>query len=351
MDIEEKLHAFAKLGNYLRAVWAEQLPENLTAAQRKFGELAQHPETKNPWFVTRHVNYALKAISDNLRPEFLQEWIEPYKSGLEQNEPLKTIAVVMAGNIPMVGFHDFVSVLVSGNRFLGKLSSQDRYLLPALSDVLVELEPKFKERIFFTEDVLKDFDAVIATGSNNTSRYFDYYFGKYPNLIRENRNGVAVLTGDESFAELNALGKDILLYFGLGCRNVSKLYVPKGFAIDMLFEPLQEYDYVADNHKYRNNYDYFKTIYMVNRENFQDNGFILFRAMDQISTPVSVVHYERYEKVEQVKAQLLDKKDNIQCVVGRNGIIQDEIAFGHSQDPQLWDYADGRDTLRFLLNL
>lgn len=351
MYIEEKLHAFAKLGNYLRAVSDDQIPENLSDAQKRFGKLARHPETKNPWFVSRHVSYALKAISDNLMPESLQEWIEPYKSGLEHNEPLKTIAVIMAGNIPMVGFHDFVSLLVSGNCFLGKLSSQDRYLLPALSDVLVELEPKFKERIFFTEDVLKDFDAVIATGSNNTSRYFDYYFGKYPNLIRKNRNGVAVLTGNESFAELNALGKDILLYFGLGCRNVSKLFVPKDFSIDMLFEPLQEYDYVADNHKYRNNYDYFKSIYLVNRENFQDNGFILFRAMDQISTPVSVVHYEQYEKVEQVKDQLLDKENSIQCVVGRSGLSQYEIDFGQSQNPQLWDYADGRDTLQFLLNL
>jgi hypothetical protein len=223
--------------------------------------------------------------------------------------------------------------------------------LPAVAGLLVELNPGFKEYISFTNEKLTNFDAIIATGSNNTSRYFEYYFGKYPHIIRKNRNGVVIFKGNESKDELTKFGRDLFLYFGLGCRSVSKAFVPKGYKFDTLFESLSGYRKVIDQFKYKNNYDYYKSIYLINKIKHLDNGFLLVKEDQGIASPPSVLFYEEYEDKTALKNKLADEKDNIQCIVSNTDFIRDNVALGNAQNPELWDYADGVDTLEFLLNL
>ena len=249
-----------------------------------------------------------------------------------------------AGNIPFVGFHDFLCMLISGNNYIGKNASDDTLLLPWIAEELIKIEPKFKERISFVEK-LKDMDAVIATGSNNTARYFEYYFSKYPHIIRKNRNAVAVLTGDEPKEELNLLGEDIFRYFGLGCRNVSKLYVPRGYNFNGFFEAMFSYSQVMQHNKYMNNYDYNRAVFLMRQIPFLENNFLIIREDASIPSPISVVHYEFYDEAEKLKENLAEHKEQIQCIVGR-----DYIPFGQGQSPALWDYADGVDTMAFLLS-
>jgi hypothetical protein len=258
----------------------------------------------------------------------------------------------MAGNIPFVGFSDFISVLVSGNVFLGKLSSKDTLLPKAVAQVLIDIEPHFAERIILTEERLSQFsfDAVIATGSDNTARYFEYYFSKYPNIIRRNRTSVAVLTGHETEKQLQALADDVFLYFGLGCRNVSKIYLPDGFDLNRLFAAFYRYRHLIDYHKYANNYEYNRAIYLLNKEKFYDNGFVLLKQEDlALVSPTAVVYYQFYSKPENVKLYLDSYKDKIQCVVSNLTFPgYDVVEFGKSQRPMLWQYPDGIDVMKFL---
>jgi hypothetical protein len=250
----------------------------------------------------------------------------------------------MAGNIPLAGFHDFLSVLITGNNLIAKTSSKDYEIITYISDILCSINPSFRNRIEFTEGVLSNFDLVIATGSDNSSRYFDYYFGKFPNIIRKNRNSVAILEGDETDDELKALGTDIFSYFGLGCRNVSKIYIPKGYDLSSLPDHWKNFSDVISHPKYANNYDFNKAVYIVNKEAFYDSGILLLKEDSKISSPVSVLFYEYYESQYAVKQQTELLKEKIQCVVG-----QHNIPFGQAQWPHLWDYADGIDTIEFLL--
>jgi hypothetical protein len=259
----------------------------------------------------------------------------------------------MAGNIPLVGFHDFLCVLVSGNIFTGKLSTQDQHLLPALAGILISEAPSFAERVMFI-DRLETMDAVIATGSGNTSRYFEYYFNKYPHIIRKNRNGTAFLSGNETEDELAALGADLFQYFGLGCRNVSKLYVPEGYDFGRFFTCIASYSGIINHHKYANNYDYRKAIMMVGRIPFLDNGFLLVKKDAALSSPVAVLHYEEYrdegEAVQKINAEI----ENIQCIAASvfpGACSFPIVPFGAAQRPSLTDYADGVDTMEFLINL
>jgi hypothetical protein len=249
-----------------------------------------------------------------------------------------------------VGFHDFLSVLISGHKVLAKLSSNDKQLLPYLTGQLLVIEPGFQEFISFTEEKLENFDAVIATGSNNTARYFDYYFGKYPNIIRKNRNSVAVLNGTESAEQLEALANDIFRFFGLGCRNVSKLFIPKDYNFDNFFKAMFTWKHVINDHKYINNYDYNKAVYLMSLLPVLDNEFLLLKEDSGYSSPISVVFYEYYEDTEILRQKLDENSESIQCVVADGGIVA-AIPFGKTQSPQLWDYADGVDTLDFLLKL
>ena len=302
----------------------------------------------NPWFTEKNINYALRQWANILTENNIGKWLKPYDA-FSGNIHESVIGVVLAGNLPIVGFHDFLSVVMSGNKFLGKLSSSDKHLLPAIADILIKIEPKLKTKIIFTEERLKNFDAIIATGSNNSARYFEYYFGKYPHIIRKNRNGIAVLTGEEHHLDL--LVEDIFRYFGLGCRNVSKLYVPRAYNFDSLFESMRAFEWVRNHHKYRNNYDYNKSILLVNNVSHFDNGFVLLKEDTSISSPISVVFFEYYKDIQKLNLQLEKRKEEIQCIVSEDCRVNNNLAPGQTQRPNLWDYADGVDTMEFLMTL
>ncbi len=231
-------------------------------------------EEHNGWFIRENLSFAMKQWSLALTREHLLEWLSGYDT---RHITPKRVAVIMAGNIPLVGFHDFLAVLLLGHSVVVKQSSNDRHLLPYLSKYLEYAEPTLKGRISITEDRLENFDAVIATGSDNTARYFEYYFGKKPNIIRRNRNSVAVLTGKETPEELKALGEDIFRYFGLGCRNVSKIFVPEQYNFDQFFKAIYAYRDIIEITKYANNYDYNKAVYLMSLFEMLENGFLMLK--------------------------------------------------------------------------
>ena len=305
----------------------------------------------NPWFIPRFVRHSFSAWAQALKKDKIESWISKYKWEKYSLKKPVNVAIIMAGNIPMVGLHDLLCVLASGNRALVKLSNSDNLLIPAVLKVLCHINPEYDRLFNFAEGPLMSFDAVIATGSNNSSRYFDYYFGKYPHIIRKNRNGIAVLDGNENEEELKKLADDIFIYFGLGCRNVSKLYIPQEYDIEGIFQHLSHYSFMSDLHKYRNNYDYQKSILLINRVPHSDNGFLLVKPDPSFISPISVVHTETYQSIGSLARQLSLDKDHIQCVVSGSRDLESAINPGRSQFPELWDYADGVDTMNFLANL
>lgn len=336
MILAERIQAFVSLGTYLHQLSAEEA-ERLSLIARG----------RNGWFTPSNVRFALNAWAGLLREENLQKWLQAYAIPDEQLDP-KRVGVVMAGNIPLVGFHDLVCVLLSGHLFYGKQSSSDP-LPQLLAQKLLELEPRFENALTFQE-MLKDMDAYIATGSDNTARYFEYYFRNKAHLIRKNRSSCAVLTGHESEAELKSLGRDMLQYWGLGCRSVSKLFVPKGYQFPPLFEALESWTDVQNHHKWVNNYDYHKSILLVNGDPHLDTGFLLFQESEAIASPVSVIYYQYYQELDELKKLLETYQSKLQCVVGQANTPA-SVPFGQAQRPQLWDYADGIDTMKFLLSL
>ena len=303
----------------------------------------------NAWFTPQSTMQAVKAIGGSLNETDIRTWLNKYP---EPNEGIKKTGLILAGNIPLVGFHDVLCVLATGNHALIKASTQDARLIKQVLKTLVEIEPAFANQFSFIERLV-DFDAVIATGSNNSSRYFDYYFSKVPNIIRKNRNSVAVLTGKESTDELNQLGHDIFDYYGLGCRNVSKLFVPEEYDFTPFFEAIESYQPIINHHKYNNNYDYNKSIYLVNGDKHLDNGFLLVKQDDRMASPLAVVYTEYYKDEQAISAILSRESENIQCIVSRLplNVSNQVVAPGQSQQPALWDYADGIDTMDFLSNL
>lgn len=331
-----------------RNIAFEQLGHALAIPNHQLMELINNAQQYNAWFTPQSVAMAINAISKMLEKSNLDKWLE--NTPLTESQTMRSVGLIMAGNIPVVGFHDILCVLVTGNKALIKLSSQDKILIPYILNKLIEIESGFEQQISYIER-LKDFDAVIATGSNNTSRYFEYYFNKVPHIIRKNRNSVAVLNGQESRNELCALGHDIFDYFGLGCRNVSKLYVPKGYDFRIFFESIESFKAIADHHKYNNNYDYNKSIFLVNMDKHLDNGFLLLKEDTRIASPLAVVYFEEYEDQAKLNNELLEIKDQIQCVLSNLDLTIGRIKFGDSQVPALWDYADGVDTLEFLKSL
>lgn len=332
---KQRIMAFLQLGHILQNP-DEQLSLLISSAKQY-----------NAWFTPQSTAMAIKAISEMMNETDLDQWIDA-----NTDEPVKmnAIGLILAGNIPLVGFHDILCVLASGNKALIKLSSQDKQLIPYILSKLSEIEPLFTEQFEFIER-LKDFDAVIATGSNNTSRYFEYYFSKVPHIIRKNRNSIAFLNGNENREELKSLGHDIFDYFGLGCRNVSKIYVPKGYNFNTFFESIEEFKSVADHHKYNNNYDYNKSIFLVNMDKHLDNGFLLLKEDKRMASPLAVVYYEEYESIQEAEIELLANEDGIQCIISRSDLSMNVLPFGQSQRPGLWDYADGVDTMAFLRGL
>jgi hypothetical protein len=333
MTLTQRLQAFAALGFTLKAYTPEQIRE-----------LAWRAGNANAWFDESNVSNAINGIIHLLDKQNLEDWVFGYH--LDQIQP-KKVGVVMAGNIPMVGFHDLLCVLLAGHELYAKLSSDDTVLMKRLAEELIRIEPGFGNKIHFVE-MLKDADAIIATGSDNTSRYFEYYFSKKPHIIRRNRTSLGILTGQESAEELKALGTDIIQYFGLGCRNVAKVFVPEGYSFTPFFEAIEPLKTVAGHHKYHNNFDYNKSILLVNRTPHLDNGFLLVTESEHLVSPISVLFYQTYTDAEDLRRQLEAVSDKTQCLVSAQGWYQNSTAFGQAQCPAVWDYADGVDTLKFL---
>ena len=346
-ELQDRLKALVKLGDLFREFITLHkkggvLPvDPLLQKLRHAMELAGH---KNGWFTKEQVSFSFEVWGNCLTEKALSEWIAAY----DLSNGNKKIALILAGNIPLVGFHDLLSVIITGNTALVKLSSNDDVLLPAVVELLDLFVPGMKETVIFKQERLVGFDSVIATGSNNTARYFEYYFRDKPNIIRKNRNSVAVLTGRESVKTLEALGRDIFQYYGLGCRSVSKIFVPKDYSFEVFFEGIKGHQNIIEEQKYHNNYDYNKAIYLMSEFDFLDNGFLTLKEDPGYASPIGTLFYECYEDQAALKAKLKADQDQLQCIVA-DGLFKDETPFGQTQHPSLSDYADGIDTVEFLL--
>ena len=295
----------------------------------------------NGWFTPKNIRKALASIAEMLSEDQLKAWSSAYN--LKGN---KRVAIIMAGNIPLVGFHDLLSVLISGHTALIKMSSDDNQLLPVVVKALKTIEPSFADKIHFTKDKMENFDAIIATGSDNSARYFERYFGNYPNIIRKSRSSVAILDGTESEKELKGLANDVFQYFGLGCRSISKIFLPKHYDLNLLFNAFYSHKEVIDNKKYGNNYDYNKAVYMMGQQDITENGFLIMKQETALKSPVSVLHYELYDDLDLIHRLVANYQEKIQCVTGKGF-----VPFGKAQCPALDDYADGVDTMAFLQSL
>ena len=349
MNLEERITAFADLGQFFKQYINEQAKNEpqFNQWQHSLDVAIKKSKAANAWFTTENIIFALTSWSEALRLKELQKWLNPYN--IQTIQP-KRVAVIMAGNIPLVGFHDFLTVLICGHSVVVKQSSNDQFILPVIADLLSSFQPEFKKNISITTDKLTDFDAVIATGSNNTARYFEYYFRGKPSIIRQNRNSVAILTGNETPEELALLSEDIFRYFGLGCRNVSKLFIPKNYDFDPFFNAIFKWSDIINHHKYANNYDYNKAVYLMSEFAILDNGFFMLKEDLNYASPISVAFYEYYNNLEELDLKLTSESDQIQCMVAasKTGI---RIPFGSTQQPKLWDYADNVDSVDFLLKI
>lgn len=353
MNLSKRIDSFEQLGVFISQFTNNQKNDALEKINAVFYadflHLIEKQKSLNGWFTKENVLLALNGIALWLTSTALTNWISNHS--FSEKEP-KNVGVIMAGNIPLVGFHDMLSVLMSGNNFVGKCASNDATLIQKMAEVLIYIQPNFKPKITFLEKIspADNVQAYIATGSNNSARYFDYYFGKYPHIIRKNRNSVALIHQNDSKEDLQPLGKDIFNYFGLGCRNVSKLYVPKNYDFTPFFEAIVSYaDLVMHHNKYANNYDYNKAVYLLNNINLLDNNFLLLKEDKSFSSPVGVLFYEYYDALEPLKTELETHKNEIQCVVSSQNTPINTLLFGETQQPTLTDYADGVDTLAFLL--
>lgn len=315
--------------------------------QEEFNELNQLIESHvhhNGWFTSNNIRKSLFAWGKELHVERINEWLGRYE-WTDGTTP-KKVGIICAGNLPLVGLHDILSVLLTGHIAYVKLSSDDRLLMPALFKYLIRMDESISESLVYAEGRMNDMQAVIATGSNNTSRYFEQYFGHLPHIIRKSRTSVAILSGSETDDELKALGNDIFDYFGLGCRNVSKVYMPGNFDLNRLFNALYSFNEIIYHNKYANNYDYNKAVWLLNSEKLLDNGFLLLKEDPSLSSPTGSLYYEYYSDERELRNSLNERAEEIQCIVS-----QSDIRFGGSQSPALWDYADGVDTISFLLSL
>ena len=346
MTLNEHIEAFSELGKFLEQFFNDSNTKDDEFSQRLATEIeaAVH---YNGWFTKNNVRFSLQQWQLALTEDNLSAWLKNYN--INTKAP-KTIGLILAGNVPLVGFHDVLSVLVTGHNVLIKYSSNDQRLLPLLLEKLKAINSKYNERIKTAKDQLKGFDAVIATGSNNTSRYFNYYFKNVPSIIRKNRHSVAILTGEESPEQIQLLANDIFRYYGLGCRNVSKLLVPEGYNFNTFFENIMNWSEVINDNKYANNYDYNKAVYLMSGANMLDNKFVLLKDDKGFSSPIGVLFQDSYKNLEELEEILAEEKDNLQCVVSNN-LQPQHIYFGETQHPKLWDYADNIDTVEFLLKV
>ena len=332
MNLQNRLDLLERLGQYI------------LSGNEQWQSARDRASRENGWFIPDFIDLAAGRIATHfLAKDKLSAWAAQYKTPVENPHP-KNVGIIMAGNIPLVGFHDFLSAFISGHRQTIKVSSKDEFLIRHLADQLYQWDEQTKELVQFAP-MLKGCDAYIATGSNNSARYFDYYFSKYPHLIRRNRTSVAVLTGDETAVELEKLADDVHEYFGMGCRNVTKLYVPKDYDFLPLLNAFRKYNAFADHHKYKNNYDYQLAVLIINKQYYMTNDSIILHENPSIFSPISQLNYEFFTDVMAVDA-ILQNNESVQCIAGRN-----YTPFGQAQQPSLTDYADGVDTLQFLRGL
>jgi hypothetical protein len=350
MTLETKKSVFVELGKFLSQFSEETSARKATVLNNDlffddFIKLIKLSQSHNGWYTPEQVYFSIQAWATALTKENLEKWLSAYEIDTAKT---KKIALILAGNIPLVGFHDFLSVIITGNSVLVKTSSNDQQLLPFLAKYIISIEPEFLDKITFVEGKLEHFDAVIATGSNNTARYFEYYFKDKPSIIRKSRNSVAVLNGSETKEQLTALGEDIFRYFGLGCRNVSKLFVPKGYTFEAFFEAIFAYQKVIHYEKYANNYDYNKAVFLMSNFKLLDNGFLTLKEDKSHASPISSVFYEFYDNIDDLQTRLSSESEQLQCIVSAQ-LVENSIPFGQTQQPNLWDYADNVDTISFLL--
>jgi len=351
-SIQNRITAFAKLGDFLGQFSVDNIKKIDSIEHNEiffdgFLHQIKIAQEKNTWFTKNNILFSLNSLSKTLTKSNLNAFTKNQNLNIEST---KKVAIIMAGNIPLVGFHDFLSVLISGHSVLVKQSSNDKHLLPFLAKYLEYVEEGFKGKITFTEEKLTDYDAVIATGSDNTARYFEYYFKDKPSIIRKSRNSVAVITGKETEEDFIKLSDDVFQYFGLGCRNVSKLYVPKDYNFDHFFTGMYVKKDIINNAKYANNYDYNKAVYLMSLFDLLENGFLMIKEDKSYSSPIATIFYEYYENETELKSKLNLDKEKIQCIVAKD-FMENEVAFGQTQHPKLTDYADGVNTLDFLSNI
>jgi len=345
MLLAERIKAFAKLGELI-------LSRDASIQTKEFWQTLNTAHLTNQWFTPNFCEMAITSIAQHwLKQDQLAEWTTLYPAQTFNPSNPKSIGVVMAGNIPFVGLHDLLCVLIAGHQFVGKISSKDAGLMQAIINLLLAIEPRFSNYINLSENNLANFDAVIATGSDNTSRYFEYYFGKYPNIIRKNRHSIAVLSGAETTEELHHLATDIFAYFGLGCRNVSKILVPRDYNLADLLNHFDDYKHLINHNKYANNYEYHRTMYLMNRVEHLDTGFALIKPDESLGSPVGVIYYQHYSNLAGILSYIDMHTEQLQSIVSTIEGIPNSIPFGQAQNPLLTDYADGIDTIEFLAKL
>ncbi|ANF52753.1 acyl-CoA reductase [Chryseobacterium glaciei] len=341
MNIENQVLGLINLSDYIKEFLAKDIAE-YNENDSDFELLLRKSEMENPWFTIDNQKFALKQWSDLLTEENIKDWLKDYSI----SKITKRVGLILAGNIPLVGLHDVISVVLSNHIPVIKLSSKDRYMVPFLLKKWKEFSSDNVEYEFVER--LESYDAVIATGSNNTARYLEYYFKKHLNIIRKNRTSVAILKGDETVEELKLLANDIFQYFGLGCRNVTRILIPDDFVIDRLFESFVGYQDIINHNKYANNYEYNRAVYLLNLDKFWDNNFVMMKEDDKLFSPLSVINFSRYSSLENVKSFIAENEENIQCIVAKEELGLDSVYFGQAQNPGLDTYADNVDTMKFL---
>lgn len=347
MNLNDRIELVSELGQffkkYLDTNYDNTNDDNLIA----FEKTIQQAKLNNPWFTDQNMKVNLSYWAEKLNKYDLTQWMNNYDT---MNVSSKSVAIIMAGNIPLVGFHDFLSVFLCGHNSIIKLSSNDKHILPFLTNLMISINNELSKKIIYIEGKLQGYDAVIATGSNNTSRYFEYYFKNKKSIIRKNRNSIAVLDGSENEDDLSLLGDDIFTYFGLGCRSISKLYVPENYCFDLFFNSIFKWNDLINSHKYANNYDYNKAIYLMSEYKFFDNGFFMVKEGSELYSPISTINYEFYNDISTLKQKIKADDKDIQCIVS-NTEIENKINFGETQKPSLSQYADNIDVVEFLLTI
>ncbi|MCT2560339.1 acyl-CoA reductase [Chryseobacterium herbae] len=341
MNIENQVLGLIKLSEYIKEFLSKDSAD-YNDHDNEFESLLKRSEIENPWFTMENQKFALNEWTQLLSQENINNWIGNYSV----SKASKRVGLILAGNIPLVGLHDVISVVLSGHIPLIKLSSKDKRMVPFLLEKWNEFSGGAVQFEFVEK--LENFDAVIATGSNNTARYLEYYFKDHLSIIRKNRTSAAVLKGDETPEELQLLAEDIFRYFGLGCRNVTRIFIPEDFVIDRLFESFTGFQDIINHHKYANNYDYNRAVYLLNRDLFWDNNFVMLKEDDKLFSPLSVINFSRYSSIDEVKTFIAENEQDIQCIVAKNELGLDSIPFGEAQHPALNTYADNVDTMKFL---